>query len=99
MKIQVIIEWMLIILRVCSKYSKAHDDLNGSIKQQSLAFCNFHLGDYKKALNQYEETFQKDTDDNDTALNIGVCMFYLGMYEDAQKAIENLPETSLKVSI
>ena len=32
-------------------------------------------------------------------MSIGVCMFYLGMYEEAQNIIEKLPESPLKIRL
>jgi intraflagellar transport protein 56 len=81
------------------KYSKDHDETDENIKDLWMAFCNFHLGDYKLCLEQFEKMYEKNKDVKDIALNIGVCMFYLGMYEDAQKMIEDLPESPLKVKL
>lgn len=79
------------------KFSKDYDDIDENAKELWMAYCNFHLGDYKTALEEYEKIYEKHSDVKDIALNIGVCMFYLGMYEDAQKMIEDLPESPLKV--
>lgn len=35
----------------------------------------------------------------EVAMNIGVCMFYLGMYEEANKIVEELPESPLKIRL
>lgn len=79
------------------KYSKDHDETDENMKDLWMAFCNFHLGDYKTSMDQYEKMYEKNKDVKEIALNLGVCMFYLGMYEDAQKMIEDLPESPLKV--
>lgn len=79
------------------KYSKEYDEIDEGLKDLWIAFCNFHLGDYKSALDNYEKIYANDKSMKDIALNIGVCMFYLGMYEEAQKMIEDLPESALKV--
>lgn len=80
------------------KLSKDYDDEDESSKAHWFAFCDFHLGDYKSALDQYEKLYAQNKS-NELALNIGVVMFYLGMYEDAQKIIEDLPESQLKIRL
>lgn len=57
-----------------------------AVKQEALikqwtAFCNFHLGNYKLALDGYEKlrkTDHLDIGDDEIELNIAICMFYLG---------------------
>lgn len=56
------------------------------------------MGNYKESLDQYQK-LHDDTSNNDVALNLGVCMFYLGMYEEAQKIVEDLPESPLKIRL
>lgn len=80
------------------KLSKDYDDEDDESKAHWYAFCDFHLGDYKSALNQYEKLHEK-LKTNDLALDIGVCMFYLGIYDEAQKIIEDLPESQLKIRL
>ncbi|XP_055703170.1 intraflagellar transport protein 56 [Phlebotomus papatasi] len=66
------------------------------------AFCAFHLGDYRKALEQYE-VIRKGSKGavpaNEVDINIAVCMFYLGMYEESLKLVESIPNTPLKIRI
>lgn len=67
---------------------------------QWKAFLHFHLGDYQKALEQYQKLITTIMADNslkdnkkemdDIKLNVAICMFYLGLYEEAQ-------QTSLEV--
>lgn len=80
------------------KLSKEYDDEADSEKAPWFAFCDFHLGDYKNCLKNYEIIYAKSPS-KDVALNIGVCMFYLGMYEEAQKIIDDLPESQLKIRL
>ena len=80
------------------KLSKEYDEEDERGKSFWMAFCDFHLGYYKNCLTQYEKLFDA-TESKETALNIGVCMFYLGMYESAQKTIEDLPESQLKIRL
>ncbi|XP_037892125.1 intraflagellar transport protein 56 [Glossina fuscipes] len=69
------------------------------IIEQWLAFCYFHLGDYQQALDQYQHIQQLEPAVEDLSLNRAVCMFYLGMYEDAQNLIEQIPNTALKLRL
>lgn len=80
------------------KLSKDYDEEDDRDKALWMGYCDFHLGDYKSCLTQYEKIFSEG-ESNDVALNIGVCMFYLGMYEEAQKMIEELPESQLKIRL
>ena len=64
--------------------------------EEWIAFCSFHLGDYQQALHQYKHIKEQEPESDDIDLNIAVCMFYLGMYDDAQKLVEKLIETPLK---
>lgn len=56
-----------------------HKDENES--QHWRTFCNFHLGNYKDALDEYQQLMQVENSgmDKDTlTINIAICMFYLG---------------------
>lgn len=44
-------------------------------------FCNFHSGNYKAALDQYQKenlTSKNAIDSNTLAINGAICMFFLG---------------------
>lgn len=69
------------------------------LSNEWIAFCNFHLGDYQRALEQYQSIKSSDPTIQNLTLNIAVCMFYLGMYEDAEILMEQIPNTPLKVRI
>lgn len=81
------------------KYSKDYDEEDDRDKSFWLAYCDFHLGEYKLCLEQYEKMFDENPTSKDIPLNLSVCMFYLGMYEEAQKIIEDLPESQLKIRL
>lgn len=52
-----------------------------NLTKQWKAFCDFHLGNYKQALEEYQNLKKLDSSDidgNEIAINIAVCMFYLG---------------------
>lgn len=79
-----------------SQFRAADNDNIRSLIDQWTAFCNFHLGDYTKALQQYQ-SIRKD--ENSVAINVAVCMFYLGMYQESQELIETIPNSPLKVRL
>lgn len=67
-----------------------------------MAFCNFHLGDYTKALEQYQQIRADEATadaSSDVIINIAVCMFYLGIYAESQQLIESIPNSALKVRL
>lgn len=54
------------------------------LSKQWKSFCDFHLGNYKQTLEEYQNLKKVDSPDvdrNEIAINIAVCMFYLGDYE------------------
>nr|XP_026490875.1 intraflagellar transport protein 56 [Vanessa tameamea] len=64
------------------------------------AWCWFHLGEYKRALDEYLEIKKKENltpsiADN-IALDLAVCYFYLGLYNESQDAVEDAPNCPLK---
>lgn len=60
-----------------------------------LAYCYFHNGDYKKAIDVYDEAMKKDND-----LNIHVykacCLYALCLYQDAENEAKKGPDSPLK---
>lgn len=55
------------------------------------------MGDYQQALAQYQELRKgQDAAEPDLDLNVAVCMFYLGLYEEAQQLMADAPHTPLK---
>lgn len=68
-----------------------------TLAKEWTAFCNFHLGGYNKAMDEYQSL--RSTGDKSIDLNVAVCMFYLGMYQEAQAIIESLPNSPLKVRL
>ncbi|OXA51847.1 Intraflagellar transport protein 56 [Folsomia candida] len=54
-----------------------------------VAYCCFHLGDYKRALEEYQSLLKepkKGLDDPTLWLNIACCLFSMGMYVEANEA-------------
>ncbi|CAK1547012.1 unnamed protein product [Leptosia nina] len=65
-----------------------------------VAWCWFHLGEYRQALDKYLELRGRENLDSRLAdnisLDIAVCYFYLGMYKESQETIEKAPKCALK---
>ncbi|XP_075210998.1 tetratricopeptide repeat domain 26 [Lycorma delicatula] len=61
-----------------------------------LGYSSFHLGDYKRALSVYQTLLHFPQPPTDTNVNLACCYFYLGMYPEAEKALEKaeFPENS-----
>jgi len=67
-----------------------------------IAYCSFHLGDYKRALEEYQALIQnpkKTIEESTIWLNIACCYFSMGMYPEAQIAASKGSECSLKTRI
>lgn len=62
-----------------------------------IAYCEFHLGNYKRAAMIYEK-FLKKNDNNllNTSTHLACCYFFLGMYSEAKSILHNAYESSLK---
>ncbi|XP_028395522.1 intraflagellar transport protein 56-like isoform X4 [Dendronephthya gigantea] len=50
------------------------------------AYCAFHLGDYKAALQEYKELVKGNDEMPEIWINIACCYFFLGMYKEADEA-------------
>ncbi|XP_033109208.1 intraflagellar transport protein 56-like [Anneissia japonica] len=69
----------------------------GNEEQDSwIAYCAFHLGDYKRAMEEYERLTRKEACNPDLWSNLGCCYFFLGMYDEADKAASKAPKSSLQ---
>ncbi|CAH1401329.1 unnamed protein product [Nezara viridula] len=66
------------------------------LTDQWLGYCAFHLGDYKKAMDIYSRLVQEPDRPEDASINLACCYFFLGLYEEAQKGLEQTPKSSLK---
>ncbi|XP_043671945.1 intraflagellar transport protein 56 isoform X1 [Vespula pensylvanica] len=64
-----------------------------------MGYCAFHLGDYKRALTIYENLKKKENVLVDLITNLACCYFYLGMYPEAQKLLEEAPDSKLKTRL
>ncbi|XP_057323808.1 intraflagellar transport protein 56 [Microplitis mediator] len=62
-----------------------------------IAYCAFHLGDYKRATSVYESLRKKGR--SDVFTNLACCYFYLGMYPEAKEALNDAPDSNLKTRV
>ncbi|XP_020294352.1 intraflagellar transport protein 56 isoform X2 [Pseudomyrmex gracilis] len=64
-----------------------------------MGYCAFHLGDYKRAATVYENLRKKDNVPSDVSTNLACCYFYLGMYPESQKILEDATDSKLKIRL
>jgi len=53
-----------------------------------IAYCTFHLGEFKKAMDEYEELTSKDGCHPDVFVNLACCYFMMGMYKEAEVILQ-----------
>uniref|UniRef100_A0A2K6SR06 Intraflagellar transport protein 56 n=1 Tax=Saimiri boliviensis boliviensis TaxID=39432 RepID=A0A2K6SR06_SAIBB len=51
-----------------------------------IGYCAFHLGDYKRALEEYENATKEENCNSDVWVNLACTYFFLGMYKQAEAA-------------
>ncbi|KAK0096538.1 hypothetical protein PV326_005194 [Microctonus aethiopoides] len=61
-----------------------------------IAYCNFHLGNYKKAVMIYNDVRKKEKISSNISTTLACCYFFLGMYHEAKDALNDAPESNLK---
>nr|XP_012230243.1 PREDICTED: intraflagellar transport protein 56 isoform X3 [Linepithema humile] len=64
-----------------------------------MGYCAFHLGDYKRAATVYENLKKKDYVPSDVLTNLACCYFYLGMYPESQKILEDAANSKLRTRL
>lgn len=64
-----------------------------------IGYSAFHLGNFRRAIEAYKELLSSYEVPSDVHLFIGVCYFYQQMYEEAEKAAEKGPTSSLKTRL
>ncbi|KAJ3393901.1 Intraflagellar transport protein 56 [Entophlyctis sp. JEL0112] len=61
-----------------------------------LGYTNFHLGDYRKAMELYQNMLQDHNCDPLINLYLACCYFFLGMYKEADEAAQRGPTCKLQ---
>ncbi|XP_018338474.1 PREDICTED: intraflagellar transport protein 56 isoform X2 [Trachymyrmex septentrionalis] len=64
-----------------------------------MGYCAFHLGDYKRAAMIYENLKNKDYVPPEILTNLACCYFYLGMYSESQKILEEADNSKLQTRL
>ncbi|KAM4671325.1 intraflagellar transport protein 56 isoform 1-T1 [Amazona ochrocephala] len=61
-----------------------------------MGYCAFHLGDYKRALEEYEALTKQPACNPNVWVNLACTYFFLGMYTQAEQAALKAPESHLQ---
>jgi len=61
-----------------------------------VAFCHFHLGDYKKSLAEYNKLIELPDVPPDVWTYLACTRFFLGMYKEAEDACKKGPASKLQ---
>jgi intraflagellar transport protein 56 len=64
-----------------------------------IGYCCYHLGHYRRAVDAYKELISAHDVNAEVYLFLGACLFYQQQYEDAEKALEKGPNSSLKTRL
>uniref|UniRef100_A0ABI7WWJ8 Intraflagellar transport protein 56 n=4 Tax=Felidae TaxID=9681 RepID=A0ABI7WWJ8_FELCA len=61
-----------------------------------IGYCAFHLGDYKRALEEYESATKEENCNPEVWVNLACTYFFLGMYKQAEAAGFKAPKSRLQ---
>ncbi|XP_053112151.1 intraflagellar transport protein 56 isoform X2 [Hemicordylus capensis] len=61
-----------------------------------IGYCAFHLGDYKRALEEYEALTTQSGCNPDVWVNLACAYFFLGVYAQAEQAALKAPKSRLQ---
>uniref|UniRef100_A0A7N5JPD2 Intraflagellar transport protein 56 n=1 Tax=Ailuropoda melanoleuca TaxID=9646 RepID=A0A7N5JPD2_AILME len=61
-----------------------------------IGYCAFHLGDYKRALEEYENATKDENCNPEVWVNLACTCFFLGMYKQAEAAGFKAPKSRLQ---
>jgi len=61
-----------------------------------IAYCAFHLGDYKKAMEEYQVLYKKEDFHPDIYQNLACCYFMMGMYKEASEMLDQAKNSKLQ---
>lgn len=76
-----------------------HSGGGGDDVDMWLGYCAFHLGDYKRAMLEYEALTHSKSPPKSVWINLAVCYFYLGMYKESEKMAEKGEKSRLKTRL
>ncbi|KAF4111894.1 intraflagellar transport protein 56 isoform X2 [Onychostoma macrolepis] len=61
-----------------------------------IGYCAFHLGDHKRAMEEYKALTLRPECPVDVWVNLGCSLFFLGLYKEAEEAALKGPKTQLQ---
>ena len=61
-----------------------------------IGYCAFHLGDYRKALDTYQQLIQEGSDDQTLLTYQGCCLMGLGWFQEAEEKAQQGPASPLQ---
>ncbi|XP_066297833.1 intraflagellar transport protein 56-like isoform X2 [Branchiostoma lanceolatum] len=61
-----------------------------------IAYCAFHLGEYKRAMEEFQSMSKRDGCHPDVWVNLACCNFFLGMYKESDEAAQKSPKSRLQ---
>lgn len=61
-----------------------------------IAYCAFHLGDYKRAMEEYSSLSLKEGSHSDVWVGLSCTCFFLGMYKESEEAALKAPKSRLQ---
>ncbi|XP_062919426.1 intraflagellar transport protein 56 isoform X1 [Mobula hypostoma] len=61
-----------------------------------VGYCAFHLGDYRRAMEEYEALTKNEDVNPDVWVNLACTFFFLGMYKEAEEAAMKAPKSRLQ---
>ncbi|CAL4138726.1 unnamed protein product, partial [Meganyctiphanes norvegica] len=66
-----------------------------------IGYCGFHLGDYKRALKEFQNLTKPENMKiiPENWINLACCYFFLGMYPEAEEASEKSPKDPLRTRL
>ena len=76
-----------------------HGGKGGDEGDMWLGYCAFHMGDYKRAMLEYESLTHTKSPPKSVYINLAVCYFYLGMYKESEKMAEKAEKSRLKTRL
>ncbi|XP_013767080.1 intraflagellar transport protein 56 [Pundamilia nyererei] len=62
----------------------------------SIGYCAFHLGDYKKAMEEYKSMTNKPECPAEVWVYLACALFFLGLYKEAEEAASKAPMSPLQ---
>jgi len=83
------------------EFNKRSGDGEQDVKEilSWIGYTAFHLGDMKKALLTYQELLSFGDADPLDHVYLGCCMFFLGMYKEADEEANKGPTCPLQVTL